>query len=356
MKVHFIFPLAKSSWPLVQLLQKAIPGASFDCGGLSGLRYQNRIQLALKLPKLIWFAFRSGLRVARGDVRPDLICVSSDMELIGLVIARLISRKRFPIALMGFIYTTRESAVINALRRSYFRAVLSQTLGVICFSKFEQQYYSELFGLANTTFISTLFGGVFNKPDDLEPGNSGYVLSAGRSGRDYKRLCEAVSQLPVQAHIICDSAFALQDAQHSANVTILRQCYGREYIKQLAGADIVVLPLKNEKISSGQMVLLDAMALGKPVIITKTATSVEYGEHMKTLYFIEPDSVDELRSAINFLMDDPGLRSSIGSAAKAHYEAHHSIRPFVNGLVNVIEQIVVKNQKAAPGLGSAHGS
>ncbi|MEQ6340359.1 MAG: glycosyltransferase family 4 protein [Gammaproteobacteria bacterium] len=356
MKIHFIFPLARSNWPLVQLLQKAIPEASFDCGGLSGLRYQNRIQLALKLPRLIWFAFRSGRRIARWDVQPDLVCVSSDMELIGLVIARLISRKRFPIALMGFIYTTRESAIISAIRWRYFRAVLSQALGVICFSKFEQQYYSELFGLERTTFISTLFGGVFNKPDDLEPSNSGYVLSAGRSGRDYKRLCEAVSQLPIQAHIICDSAFALQEVKHPANVTILRQCYGRDYIKQLAGADIVVLPLKNEKTSSGQMVLLDAMALGKPVIITKTATTVEYGEHMNTLYFIEPDSADELRSAINFLMADPSLRSSIGNAARAHYEAHHSIQPFVGGLVGAIEQIVSKHQGAAPGLGSSRSS
>lgn len=90
------------------------------------------------------------------------------------------------------------------------------------------------------------------------------------------------------------------------------------------------------------MVLLDAMALGKPVIITKTATTVEYGEHMNTLYFIEPDSVDELRSAINFLMANPSLRTSIGNAARAYYEEHHSIQPYVNGLVDAIEQIVVK--------------
>lgn len=281
--------------------------------------------------------------------------ISSDMELIGLAMARLIYRKHFPIALMGFIYTTRESATINAMRRLYFRAVLSQAVGVTCFSKFEQQYYSELFDLKNTKFTSTLFGGVFNKPDDLEPSNSGYVLSAGRSGRNYKQLCEAVSQLPIQAHIICDSAFALQDMALSANVTILRQCYGRDYIKQLACADIVVLPLKNEKISSGQMVLLDAMALGKPVIVTKTATTVEYGEHMNTLYFIEPDSVDELRSAINFLMADPGLRKRIGDAAKAYYEMHHSIQPYVDGLVDAIEQIAIKDQKVTSALRSSRG-
>ena len=348
--------MVKSNWPLVQLLQKAIPGASFDCGELSGLRYQNRIQLALKLPKLIWYAFRSGQRIARRDVQPDLVCVSSDMELIGLVIARLLSRKRFPIALMGFIYTTRESAIVSAMRRLYFRSVLSQAVGGTCFSKFEQKYYAGLFDLENTKFIPTLYGGVFNKPHDLEPSNDGYVLSAGRSGRNYKQLCEAVSQPPaIQTHIICDSAFALQDVELSANVTILRQCYGRDYIKQLAGADIVVLPLKNEKISSGQMVLLDAMALGKPVIITKTATTVEYGEHMSSLYFVEPDSVDELRSAIDFLMADPGLRKSIGDAAKVYYETHHSIQPYVDGLVDAIEQIVIKDQRVASEFRSSRG-
>ena len=91
------------------------------------------------------------------------------------------------------------------------------------------------------------------------------------------------------------------------------------------------------------MVLVDAMALGKPVIITETVTTVEYGEHMKNLYFIKPDSVDELRLAIKFLIEHPTQRLAMGDTARAHYEAHHSIQSFVEGLVKAIEQIAIAN-------------
>ena len=101
----------------------------------------------------------------------------------------------------------------------------------------------------------------------------------------------------------------------------------------------MILPLRNEKISSGQMVLISAMALGKPIIITQTPTTIEYGEHMKSLYFVKPDSINEMISAVNFLTENPQVRSTLGNAAKDHYEAHHSIQPFVNGLVNALEII-----------------
>lgn len=237
--------------------------------------------------------------------------------------------------------------ILRPLRWLYFRFLLSQTAGVICYSTFESKFLSDLFGLAKTIFASTLYGGNFNIPKDLlikQGGKPSYIVSAGRSGRDYGLLCEAVKDLSVKLHIICDSSHAMKGLKCPSNVTILRDCHGLSYIQELAGADIVLLPLKEDKVSSGQMVLLDAMALGKAVIITETVTTVEYGEHLKTCYFVKLGSVDEIRTAINFIYENLYIMESIGHEGKQRYANFHSIEPFVSSLVEAIELIA---QKAA---------
>src|SRR5262249_55380558 len=159
--------------------------------------------------------------------------------------------------------------------------------GIVCYSQFETRFYAEHFGLHRTRFASAAYGCNFNVPDgqplELSPG--GYVLSVGRSGRDYQLLCDAVAGLPRALHIVCDVVAEAAGLRCPPNVRILRSCHGQDYLDELVGAEMVVIPLKDEKLSSGQMVLLNAMALGKAVAITRTVTSIEYGEHMKTCYF-----------------------------------------------------------------------
>ena len=192
--------------------------------------------------------------------------------------------------------------------------------------------------MKTTLFVPILFGGNLNIPQDLNITKSGYLVSAGRSGRDYELLCNAVKHLHLNVHIICDANHALKGIDIPKNVTLLRNCYGYEYIKELAEADLVLLILKDENISSGQMVLVTAMALGKVVIITKTDTTIEYGEHLKTCYFIKPNSIEDIRSAIEFC-SKPSSTESIAQGAKQRYAERHSIVPYVDSLTYAILEI-----------------
>lgn len=342
MKFHFILPLAENHWPLINILRERLPEATFDCGEVSGFSsYRYRFQLFAKVPWLAFFAFKSVLTRIKHPPLPDFVCVGSDMELIGCLLARFFTRKIIPIIWIGFIYTPRKLTLLREARWLYFRALLSQTAGVICYSKFETEFLPKLFRLKKTTFLSILYGGNLNVPQKSltkEENKTSYIVSAGRSGRDYPLLFEAIKNLPKKLHLVCDSRHALKRLKIPSNVTVLSNCHGTNYIQELAGADIVVLPLKDEKLSSGQMVFVDAMALGKAVIITKTATTVEYGEHLKTCYFVRPGSVEEICSAID-ICNKPEIIEAIGSEAKRHYEEYHSIVPHVNSLIEAIEKI-----------------
>lgn len=350
MRIHFIFPTAKLEWPLIQAFARKLPQATFDCGGASGFsNYRYRIQLLARTPHLVLYALRSCLTRLREGPGPDYICVQTDAELLGCWLAMLWSRRSVPIILVGFIYTPRASKLLTRLRHVMYRLVLSRAAGVVCYSQFESRYYAEHFRLARTRFAAALYGSNFNVPADTtrDASRPGYLLSVGRSGRDYQLLCDAVEGLPHELHIVCDVEASLKGLRCPPNVKILRSCYGKDYVDELLGAELVVVPLKDEKLSSGQMVLLNAMAVGRPTVISKTVTIVEYGEHLQTCHFVEPGSAEALRTAIVELMADPAQRERLGTAGKRQYLERHTVEPAVESIVDAIREIASDTAFAA---------
>ena len=156
-------------------------------------------------------------------------------------------------------------------------------------------------------------------------------------------LARVFATLSYELHIVCDAEDALRGLGLAPNVAVLRKCYGKEYLEQIAGAELVVIPLKDSDISAGQMVLLQSMALGKTVVITRTPATEEYGKHLETLYFVEHGSMEELLRAVVRLKENPELRASIGRRAKEHFQERHSMRAFVQGLLDAIEEVLSDN-------------
>ena len=342
MKAHFLQPFARDIVsPFVREIRQRWPEATFDFGALPGLNYRRRAWLYfIGWPRLLWFALKAGHRVCTREVHPDVVIANSDLEVIGLALTRFVYRRPVPLVLFGFIFTPRTSAVSDVIRRAYFRIVLGQTKAVICSSSFEAQRYRRIFPLQGTSFIAVTYGIHVWEPEDAPGRSTGYVLSAGRSGRDYALLTEVFATLPYELHIVCDAEDSMRELAIPPNVSVLRQCYGNEYLKEIAGASLVVIPLKDDDISVGQMVLLQAMALGKPVVITRTSTTEEYGKHLETLYFVNHGSKDDLAHAITCLQQDDELRSSLGARAREHFDARHSMHAFVRRLLDAIEEVL----------------
>jgi glycosyltransferase involved in cell wall biosynthesis len=181
------------------------------------------------------------------------------------------------------------------------------------------------------------------RPATLEIKEGGYALSAGRAERDYGLLSRAWSGMNKDLHIVCDTAAPLQTVVRSPHIKQLRDCFGADFLREIAQADFVVVPLKDPELSAGQMVLLQSMSVGKPVIISRTPTTEEYGEHMKTLYFVQYESEAALRDAIRHLDGDSGLRARIGAAARRHYEERHTVSAYTNGVLTVVETMLSRS-------------
>jgi glycosyltransferase involved in cell wall biosynthesis len=148
-----------------------------------------------------------------------------------------------------------------------------------------------------------------------------FVLAVGNDGRrDYATLVAAVADLGVPVKIVTNRALPplpahvehLRGSWHAPAVTDegLRELYRR--------ALAVVVPLEDSIQPSGQSVALQAMACGRPVILTRTRglwTGTDFHEG-RDLLLVEPGDANALRQALQRLLDAPALRAQIGVAAR----------------------------------------
>jgi glycosyltransferase involved in cell wall biosynthesis len=86
----------------------------------------------------------------------------------------------------------------------------------------------------------------------------------------------------------------------------------------LAASDVYVLPSHREGLPRS---ILEAMAMGLPVVATKIRGSREVVRDGVTGTLVEVGDVAALASAIERLLDDPGLRAMYGDQAKAIAQA-----------------------------------
>jgi glycosyltransferase involved in cell wall biosynthesis len=308
---------------------------------LISLRYQSRLALMfLGWPKIFIFAIKSAYKsLFVSEQKPDVVILGSDIEVFvfGMLRAALLNRKT-KIVLLGFIYTPRSNSLLSYLRRQYFRRVFSFADVAICHSSLEAKNYANIFINCKARFEYIPYGMHVAGRESVgsSPIKPPYILSAGRSGRDYKSLVEAVRGQDLQLHIVCDSTQALLGLDLPDNVTVLRNCYGGDYIREIAGSSLIVIPLAVGDISAGQMVMLQAMAFSKPIVMTDTPSIREYVQHQVNALLVNPADPQALRQSIAEVIANPELAEQLGSNGFNTFEENFSMRAYVRNMMRVI--------------------
>jgi glycosyltransferase involved in cell wall biosynthesis len=100
----------------------------------------------------------------------------------------------------------------------------------------------------------------------------------------------------------------------------------------LATAAVYVQPSRWEGVP---IAVLEAMALGLPVVATRVGGLAEVVDHNVTGLLVPPSDADALAAAILQLLDDPALADRLGHAGQARARTHHSVDASVTRLVEV---------------------
>jgi glycosyltransferase involved in cell wall biosynthesis len=306
------------------------------------LGYRSRLALILLgWPRVIGVAMRSAIRsLWASKPYPDALLLDSHFEVLVFGALRALRMRRGPrIVLIGFIFTPRRSRWLNALRRRYFTTVLGLADTVIVHSTVEALAYQREFSGARARFVFVPYGlHIFGRQTQqtVSTAPRPRLLAAGRSGRDYATLLAAVSDLEVDLHVVCDRSDALAGLRVPPNVTVLRACYGADYVKELNACTMVVVPLAVDDISAGQMVMLQAMAFGKPMVVTRTRTTEEYVVDGLDAALVPRADSAALRNAITNMLSDPARAAAMGQHASKSYEEKYSMAAFVRNILAVI--------------------
>ena len=216
--------------------------------------------------------------------------------------------------ILTFIMREKTRAISSRLKFLLMRFLFSSVHKVICASRKEVDYYTDVFHwpAGKVSFVPLLVSTeqFQRRTEDSE----GFIFSGGRVYRDYDTLIRALDGKHYRAIIVAEGD--LPAATDHPYIETMYRIPLDDFDSLVARSRIVVLPLEDKPFSIGQTVLLQAMAMGKPVVATRTAGTIDYIEHLETGILVEPHDPAALGEAIDLLMRDDGLRAKLATNAK----------------------------------------
>ncbi len=143
-----------------------------------------------------------------------------------------------------------------------------------------------------------------------------YIYSAGYAHRDWPTLIQALSNLPYRA-IICPGRPVEIPADAQDRIKVRPMPPPGQGRRLMASAKLVVLPFLETELPSGPLILLDAMAFGKPIVASDVNGTRDYAEDGVDALLVAPRDAEQLRERIRQAMENEGLRRKLAEGAKA---------------------------------------
>jgi len=141
-----------------------------------------------------------------------------------------------------------------------------------------------------------------------------YVFAGGSAGRDYATLVEAVRGADFRVELVTFDPSGIRDAPD--NLVVFGPMPVPAFLARLAGAVAVVVPLSSAGSPHGQTTLVQALALGKPVVATRAVGIVDYVDDEREGLLVDAGDVDDLREALGRVVGDAELRERLAARAR----------------------------------------
>lgn len=182
----------------------------------------------------------------------------------------------------------------------------------------------------------------FFRPLPAVPVDENQICAAGLEWRDYPTLIEAVASMPELSVKLAAASPWSKSANDTENRTLPAHVDARRYdydgLRTLyAQSAFVVVPLKETDFQAGVTTILEAMAMGKAVIATRTAGQTDVIIEGVTGLTVPPGDVAAWQRAIARLREDPALRERLGRNARRWVEEHATLDRWTGRLVHALQ-------------------
>jgi glycosyltransferase involved in cell wall biosynthesis len=254
-------------------------------------------------------------RLFRASRSYDVVVSGSDrMTRIFAVLQLVLRRKRVPLLYIDWLGKVTGSPIERWFRRAGLRLALLGPSRALVQGRDEIPAWASELRLPASKFVFVPYHStLYEFSCQAEEGD--YVFAGGDTRRDYPTLVEAARGLPYRIVIAALRRDHFQGIEIPENVEIVtvRQ---DDFFRLMAGAALVVVPMLGGMIHpGGEQTWINAMTLGKPVIVAEDRSAKDYIEHGITGYLVEPGNPAELARVIRLLMEDRALARLVGQKA-----------------------------------------
>ncbi|MCW2977884.1 MAG: putative glycosyltransferase [Actinomycetia bacterium] len=181
----------------------------------------------------------------------------------------------------------------------------------------------------------------FFSPEASAP--DGSIFSVGKDlARDYGTLVDAIRGIDAEVRLVVHPR-NIEGLELPLNTTA-RRLSSIDLRDAYARAACVVVPQRSDDYpygseGGGLTALLEAMAMGKPVVATERGILRDYVDHGVEALLVPPEDPAALREAIERVLGDAELASRLGSAARARVERAHTTHGFADRLAPVLRTV-----------------
>jgi glycosyltransferase involved in cell wall biosynthesis len=283
--------------------------------------------------------------------RNEVDAIISWAEHLGLPLAALLklTGSRTPhIGMFSWISKPKKAYILRLVRSHLHRLILMSS------AQYDFAVTSAGMDPGRTTLLRWPVDLKYWRPME---GLGDRICSVGREMRDYGTLVEALRGWEVPCHIAANAVAGKRDRWiddierakplpswitiGSLDYVRLRELYAR--------SRFMVCPLFPTDTDNGTTAILEAMAMGRPVICSKVEGQRDVLEDGVNGLLVPPGDPRALREAMEYLWERPELCRSMGEAARARVEKFNSFDTWVHDVRSIVEDAVAE-------AGSLHSS
>jgi glycosyltransferase involved in cell wall biosynthesis len=237
-----------------------------------------------------------------------------------------------------------ESASAAAGKRLAIRQIDGERTAFCVLSRFEVERFALTWRLRRSRVRFTPWPVTLTSPDpmhdltDNESADNGRVFAGGNSLRDYPPLIDAADEIGAPVDIATNTLAADDTRPYPANVTA-RSFARADYDAMLRAASVVVVPLQpRTDRSSGQTTYVNAMALGKAIVVSDAPGVRDYIDDGETGVIVPSGDAQALAGAVRGLLADRQWRERLGENARRHALRNLTLSGYAERLLQVVEE------------------
>lgn len=220
-------------------------------------------------------------------------------------------KKSNTVAALNFTYKEKKGKFSKIYRWFMSRCLDKKYLDYIHVPSFEyaDSVCSE-FDFPRDRVIVTTFGinDDYEKLSKLQPPTGfekdSYALAIGRSNRDYDFLIKAWESIDYPLVIISDT---YKGETNNKNITLINNVAGEDSYPYISNCGLMIIPIDDGGICSGDTVLLTAMSLKRRIIVTAPSTLAEMYVRDKENAVLTEKDFDKFRECVHKVLYDEGF-------------------------------------------------